>query len=335
LEASFGTGAALDGDQMVFSRIRVRIKGLLTGMQGTYVVHHPYGEETIDVTAADITAGKGLNMTRDIGLTPLNFAEALNGDVGPFLAQTAPIAQANVPPGYPLTGWVGDGNTSSTVTGSPIGFNEVSITPPAGVNLGAGPGAPLTTTFFIVSGHRYPLPIPTPLALNRVTYTRNQFATYFDVFATSSVGSNVTAKIATPSLIAMPGGLNALNGLYFVHAPYANSSTRAYRANPFNPSANVAVTSTLGANIPTTLTQKAVDLVTITQAVWHTGSQLLTVTARSSDTKVRPTLTVVNPALGALVGGIKNQVVGIPPAEVIVGSSAGGVATKAVTVITP
>ena len=334
LEASFGTGAALNGDQMVFSRIRFNIaQGLTAADVGTYVVHHPYGEETIDFTAADVA--KGLRFTRDIGLTPLNFAEALNGDVGPFLVQTAPIAQANVPAGYPLTGWVGDGNTPSTVTGSPIGRNEVSITPPAGVNLGAGPGVPLTTTFFIVSGHRYPLPIPTPLALNRVTYTRNRFATYFDVFATSSVGSNVTGKIATPPLMAMPGGLGSLNGLYFVHAPYANASTRAYHANPFNPAANVTVRSQLGTNFPTTFTQKATDLVTITQAVWHTANQTLTVSARSSDTKVRPTLTLVNPPLGALVGGIKNQVIGIPPAEVIVGSSAGGVATKAVTVITP
>jgi len=334
LEASFGTGAALNGDQMVFSRIRFNIaQGLTAADGGTYVVHHPYGEETIVFTAADVA--KGIRFTRDIGLTPLNFAEALNGDVGPFLVQTAPIAQASVPPDYPVTGWVGDGTTSSTVTGSAIGVNEVSITPPAGVNLGAGPGVPLTTTFFFVSGHRYPLSIPTPLALNRVTYTRNKFATYFDVFATSSVGSTVSAKIASPRLLPMPGGLNALNGLYFVHAPYANASTRGYHANPFNPSANVAVTSTLGSNIPTTFTQKAVDLVTITQAVWHTGDQILTVTARSSDTKVRPTLTVVNPALGALVGGIKNQVVAIPPAEVIVSSSAGGVGTKAVMVITP
>lgn len=334
LEASFGTGAALDGDQMVFSRIRFNIaQGLTAADVGTYVVHHPYGEETIEFTAADVA--KGIRFTRDIGLTPLNFAEALNGDVGPFLVQTAPILEAFVPPVYPLTGWVGDGTSSSTVTGSPIGRNEVSITPPAGVNLGAGPGVPLTTNFFIVSGHRYPLPIPTPLALNRVTYTRNQAATYFDVFATSSVGSTVTAKIATPPLIAMPGGLGALNGLYFVHAPYANASTRGYRANPFNPAADITVRSQLGTNLPATFTPKAVDLVTITQAVWHTGSQLLTVTARSSDTKVRPTLTLVNPALGALVGGIKNQVVSIPPAEVIVGSSAGGVASKAVTVITP
>ena len=139
LEAAFAGGDALNGDQMVFSRIRVRVKDIT--VPGTYVVHHPYGEESIDVTAADITSGKGINMTRDIGLTPLNFAEALNGDVGPFLIQTAAIAQANVPPGYPLTGWVGDGNTSSTVTGSPLGFNQVSITPPAGVNIGAGPGA--------------------------------------------------------------------------------------------------------------------------------------------------------------------------------------------------
>lgn len=333
LEAAFAGGDALNGDQMVFSRIRVRVKDLT--VPGTYVVHHPYGEESIDVTAADITAGKGMNMTRDIGLTPLNFAEALNGDVGPFLVQTAPIAQANVPPGYPVDGWVGDGNTSSTVTGSPLGFNAVSITPPAGVNIGAGPGAPLTSDRFIVSGHRYPLPIPTPLTSNRVTYTRNKFATYFDVFATSSVGSTVSAKIASQRLMPMPGGLDALNGLYFIHAPYASSSTRGYNANPFNPSADVTVRSQLGINLPTTFTQKAVDLVTITQAVYHTGSQLLTVTARSSDTKVRPTLTLVNPALGVLVGGVKNQVVSIPPAEVIVSSSAGGVATKAVTVITP
>jgi hypothetical protein len=337
LEAAFAGGEALNGDQMVFSRIRVRVKDIT--VPGTYVVHHPYGEESIDVTAADITAGKGINMTRDIGLTPLNFAEALNGDVGPFLVQTAPIAFANLPvppaPPYPLTGWIGDGTTPSTVTGSPLGFNAVSITPPAGVNIGAGPGAALTTNFFIVSGHKYPLPIPTPLTMNRVTYTRTRSATYFDVFATSSVGSTVTAKIASPRLLSMPGGVDALNGLYFIHAPYANASTRGYRANPFNPSADVTVTSQLGANLPTTFTHKAVDLVTISQAVWHTSTQTLTVTARSSDTKVRPTLTLVNPALGTLVGGIKNQVTPIPPPEVIVSSSAGGVATKAVTVITP
>ena len=92
LEASFGTGAALNGDQMVFSRIRFNIaQGLTAADAGTYVVHHPYGEETIVFTAADVA--KGIRFTRDIGLTPLNFAEALGGDVGPFLVQTAPIAR--------------------------------------------------------------------------------------------------------------------------------------------------------------------------------------------------------------------------------------------------
>jgi len=171
--------------------------------------------------------------------------------------------------------------------------------------------------------------------LNRVTYTRNRFATFFDVFATSSVGSTVRAKIVTPKSIPMPGGLDSLLGLFFVHASYSNTSTRAYRANPFRLPVNVAVTSKLGTNIATTLVKPAVDLVTITQADWHTGSQILTVRAKSSDTKERPTLTVANPALGSLVGGVKNQVITVPPAEVIVSSSAGGVATKAVQVITP
>ena len=92
LEAAFATGDAQNGQQIVFSRIRVRIPGLLPGMDGTYTVRHPYGTETIPVTAADLAAGKGLNMTRDLGVATANFTNVLNGDVGPFLIQTAPIA---------------------------------------------------------------------------------------------------------------------------------------------------------------------------------------------------------------------------------------------------
>ena len=69
--------------------------GLLPGMDGTYTVRHPYGTETIPVTAADLAAGKGLNMTRDLGVATANFTNVLNGDVGPFLVQTAPIASGS------------------------------------------------------------------------------------------------------------------------------------------------------------------------------------------------------------------------------------------------
>jgi hypothetical protein len=326
LEAAFGSGDAQNGQQIVFSRIRVRIGGLLPRMAGTYTVRHPYGTETIVVTADDIAAGKGLSLTRDIGVATQNFANVLNGDVGPFLIQTAPIALANVPIGYPTTGWVGDGNIISPVTGSPIGFNQVSITPPSGVNLGAGNGVPMTTSNFIVSGHRFNGVLPTPLTVNRVSYTRNATNTFFDVFATSELGATVSATIGLAPAATLTAGVDELAGLFW---------TRSSFGTGFAIPPTVTITASLPGSTNTIVTPVPTDLVTITQAVWHTGSQLLTVSARSSDTKVRPTLTLVNPALGALVGGIKNQVTSIPSAEVIVSSSAGGVATKAVTVITP
>ena len=226
MEASFVNPVATNGQQTAFFRLRLTFKG---APAGTYTLRHPYGVETLTATG-----GNGIVFTRDIPLaSALDFNTALtSGDVGPFLMQSPlPGPFPAAPPPF-NTGWLGDGVTAGPVTGSPSGFNQLSLTPPAGVDLGAGLGVPLTTANFTVSGHRYPLPIPTPLTLNRVTFTRNFFSTYFDVFATSIAGSTVNARIVTPTPIAMPGGVTDLAGRFFTRGGFCQPCHRRGQGEP-------------------------------------------------------------------------------------------------------
>ncbi|MEZ5412206.1 MAG: choice-of-anchor D domain-containing protein [Acidimicrobiales bacterium] len=110
-EAAFGGGGPLNGDQMVFGRVRLVVTSGLCA-NTTYHITHPYGE--FDVTT-DADGGVRRNAaTTDVGCAPLgtfdcNFAEALASPVlGGFLRQV------NAPPGY-----LGDPNLPAAVTGAP------------------------------------------------------------------------------------------------------------------------------------------------------------------------------------------------------------------------
>jgi len=107
LEGSFLNGVPVNGDQMVFTRLRVRATGLTPG--AIYTVTHPFGVETL---RADAPPPVVINFTRDTGTIPLAFTAALNGDVGPFLTF---LAGASLPP----PGTIGNPAANQTVTGSP------------------------------------------------------------------------------------------------------------------------------------------------------------------------------------------------------------------------
>ena len=116
LEGSFANGnVALPGDQVVFSRIRVRVSGLTPG--GTYTVTHPYG---VDVLQADALGT--VNFTQDSPLIPVGIGGAAlafgtpitAGRVGPFLR----FATGLVPP---PPGTIGNPAADQTVTGSNCG----------------------------------------------------------------------------------------------------------------------------------------------------------------------------------------------------------------------
>ena len=120
LEGSFVNGEPINGDQFVFTRVRVRATGLVPGE--TYKVTHPFGVETL---RADGPPPLVINFTRDIGTVPQAFGTVLNGDVGPFLTF---LAGATPPPGT-----IGNPAGNQTVTGSACGTNFFKV---------EGPGLP-------------------------------------------------------------------------------------------------------------------------------------------------------------------------------------------------
>ncbi|MFD1533238.1 hypothetical protein [Pseudonocardia aurantiaca] len=110
LEAAF-LNDVQPGEQVVFSRIRVVVRGATPNSTVTFT--HPYGALTIDTDGA----GDG-RLVRDVAPSVGNFTLALRGDVGPFLKA------ANAPAGY-----LGNPAEPSTVTGGPNG-NVFSMTQP-------------------------------------------------------------------------------------------------------------------------------------------------------------------------------------------------------------
>ena len=206
LEAAFGsTGVVAAGQQMVFARIRVRIDG--GAPNGRYVVRHPYGE-TDELPADD---GGRVFVTQDIGAVPLDFAAALAGEVAPFLRWTS---GADMLPGEQAApaGYLGDGVTEHTVTGSPLGWNEFRIDGPGVGLLGTqfrDPADPantdrVLTRLFTVQGR---LSTVAGVAVTRAVYSRDAAGpAMVDVFAGSDVGQTLEVRgpdpQPTPMLVA-------------------------------------------------------------------------------------------------------------------------------------
>ncbi|MBI2919337.1 MAG: PKD domain-containing protein [Chloroflexi bacterium] len=144
VEAAFGTAdppeAAAPGEEMVFSRTRIRID---VPAAGTYTVQHPYGTNVFNVTTPGIRA---INLTEDIGALARDFTTAATA-VAPI---SGFLRQANPP-----AGWLGDGVTEGSVTGSPTGFNRVRITGPQGANLDGQGNNFVETDQFTVSARLF------------------------------------------------------------------------------------------------------------------------------------------------------------------------------------
>ena len=136
LEAAFLNTTAVDGEQMVFGRIRFRIDNLDRG--ATYTATTPFGTFVFENVGG---GNRGVDVTQDIGRFPGDFTAALSSNVGPFLVWDP----AESPP---PAGFVGDPNVDHTVIGSPIGINFFRL---EGPNVG-GDGVNLIETdrFFVI-----------------------------------------------------------------------------------------------------------------------------------------------------------------------------------------
>ncbi|WP_394242409.1 hypothetical protein [Halopseudomonas laoshanensis] len=329
LEAAFSGDGPIDGDQVAFSRIRIRVD--LT-VPGVYTVTHPYGVDVFDITADDIIAGGGvraINMTRDIGIAPGGlFSGALAGDVGPFLRGiNGPYTETNPDTGEVNT-YVGDPNIEEEVTGSPFATNYVRIEGPNGIDL--------RTNLFAITGMLSDVALPTPLKIDRATYSRQ----------TGEDG--VVARQDVFALAPPPPGtaqFSDTGGTSHVMSE-ENTTGNWYGQSSETPTVlgSISVTADNSLAIPsssaTTAQAQIVDQVIIHRAEYSLSTAQLTVEAESSDKTSPPVLSVTGNSgpIGDLsgTGAIKQLVTGvtpIPPASINVTSSNGGVDVEEVTIL--
>jgi hypothetical protein len=323
VEAAFSGGFPVEGDQISFARIRIRVD---VPTAGTYVITHPYGVEVFNV---DTPGRRAINMTRDIGIgAPKTYDGALKGDVGPFLRSVnGPYTETN-----PVTGsaeqFVGDPNLVEAFTGSPFNTNYIRIEGPNGLDL--------RTTVMAISGKLSTVTRPTPMITQRSTYSRTAGASepvaQQDVFVLAP---------PPPAKVTLDSNNPVLN---FSEADttgswYAQSST-----NPTLPS-TLQVTAdnhlAIPSSTPTTLPIPLTDLVVISRAEYSLSTGQITVVASTSDETSPPVLTATS-ASGATIGALSGDgavktlstgISPIPPAKVQVTSSNGGSDTEEVVIV--
>ena len=307
LEAAFANEDPVDGDQFVFARIRIRAD---ISVAGNHVVTHPYGQQAVNVAAAGVRA---LNVTSDIGGQTPDFARALTGPIGPFLRTATPPA-----------GFIGDPNVPSTVTGSPTGNNFFRI---------AGPSGTATNNLFTVQGKIFVPAIggllPTPIVIDRADMVRTRGTTTVTVIVKSSIGSTVTATLATGGTPLPLVGDAAGNFLGVFRVPSAE----------VNPATATVSTVQTGITDPVTIPLGLADVVTVRSATFARRTGTLTVTATTSDALNKPILSVdvPNPTTGVpqqplVRGRLVQKGMTVPPATVTVTSVGGGSRTVPVII---
>jgi hypothetical protein len=216
LEGAFAAGPVVNGDQMVFARIRYRVRG---GVQpgATYTITHPYG--TDKVVAGDTAT---IFVTQDIGAVAGAFGAARASRLGPFLKW-----DPAVPPAAPA-GYVGDGATPHKVVGSRI--NDQNYVKMEGPGIGGAnnpnpcPGLTATTSrdciytdLFMVVGK---LSTRGGVQVARASYTRDAAGkVQLDVMAESKLNQNIVVRDtltgANRRFSATP--LVGENGRYMAH----------------------------------------------------------------------------------------------------------------------
>ncbi|MGH8437592.1 MAG: Ig-like domain-containing protein [Pseudomonas sp.] len=319
IEAAFSSENPVDGDQLGFARVRIRAS---VPSAGTYVITHPYGVETVNVT----TAGRrAINITRDIGIgAPGDFSGALNGAIGPFLRGVGgPYTEINPDTGASET-YIGDPNITEAVIGSPFNTNYVEIQGPAGT---------IRTDAFTVSGKVLDARNQTPAELERASYRRTSAGTRVEVFAKAPNNATLCWRetlALVPGTPPSPCQFNLLadnNGLFFAH----HLSTGA-------PPPVIVVTATdpSGATRPTALSRKLSDVVKVTTARYDWADKRLRIEASSSDEVQVPDLVAQGYGRLSKSGPVQTLTVNDlpqPPASVTIKSAAGGSDTEVVVIV--
>jgi hypothetical protein len=312
-EAAFANGPVVPGDQVSFTRVRVLFDA---PSAGHYTVIHPFGVEEFDVT----TPGKrAVFFTNDVGIgAPGDFSGPLHGQVTTFLRPS------NVPGGDPLPPirlagnmHLADFTQLVSITGSPFGTNLFKI---IGPDIGGAGVNEIETALFNVAGRVHTAPIPSPLNIDKATYSRDSTGTNIDVYATAKAGIGKPTPLLSVRGTGVDGKVMAKDGTkFYVHVNADSALTPS------------EVTVTNNADSPPTVkTAAVVDVVSISEASYDPAAKTLTVKASSSDQISEPGF--VAEGFGSLNSGSRTfQNVDVVGPTVIVFSSAGGSESKNIT----
>ncbi len=297
LEGAWANEEVVDGDQIVFGRIRIRFAAP-SGQK--FRIIHPYGVDEV------VAAGGAVNTTEDIGTTPGAFGGALGSRVGPFLIWDPAVAPA-APAGY-----VGDPSVAHRVVGSPYGTNFVAIQrldPTGAVEVAR-------TDLFTVQG-RYAT--NAGVTLDQATYTVGTDGKgVVEVYASSEPGQALEVTGNT-TLGFRTTRLHGRAGRYYARLPVTGSVPAGSTVEVVNTADNPA----------TRRSRTLVDVVTVAAATYGTAAHTLSVTAASSDRDSTPAALSVT-GFGPL-GTAPFTDVPVPPATVTVTSDKGGSTTVPVT----
>ncbi|HEY3019764.1 MAG TPA: hypothetical protein VGJ32_06205, partial [Solirubrobacteraceae bacterium] len=142
-EGAFGgAGDVVDGQQVAFGRLRIRV---FTGLQAgkVYRVTHPYGVDEFVAAAG----ARQINFTDDVGCfkpdlgagpcTLADYASLGGSRIGPNFLQWD--TRVSMPP----AGFIGDSTVSHEVVGSPFNTNFFKVEELTGLN-----GTPVRTVYF-------------------------------------------------------------------------------------------------------------------------------------------------------------------------------------------
>ena len=319
IEAAFASENPADGDQQSFARIRIRVN---VPLAGTYTITHPYGVETVNVTAP---GRRAINITRDIGIgAPGNFSGAVGGAIGPFLRSVnGPYTEVNPDTGATET-FVGDPNLNEAVTGSPFNTNFVRITGPAGT---------IQSNVFSLSGKVLDNRQQTHVDIDRATYRRTAAGVRAEVFAKADSSSTLCFRETVallPGPPQTPCQTNLLgdnNGLFFGHR---------LGTGVVPPVVVVTATNPTGTTRPTAVSAKLTDVVKVQTARYNWANHSLLIEATSSDEVAIPDMVAQGYGRLSKTGTLQRITVADltqPPATVTVKSAAGGSDTEPVVVV--
>ena len=326
VEAAFaGAGTPAAKQQITFGRIRIVATGLTANTD--YKVTQPFGSNTYTAEAGT----RGIFDTQDIGsLNPDGvFDQTLGAEAAPFLKWPA---GSGAPAGY-----LGDPTVNHVVTGSPNNTNFFRIEGPVGSftgspdlcsdpTLGASTTATtdcIETNLFSVAGK---IATHAGVQVTKAYYQESGTGHMMDLFAYSTPGQNLVVSgtgVSDTKMLEDPAG----NGKYYARV-FADGA----------PPTDLKVTNMT--DTPHSVDHIALsqfgDRVHVDSAVYSTDTHSLTVTAESGDSAAALSVDGFSggaPSLNA--NGATTWTFGnlpVPPDDVTVTSSKGGVGTEDVVI---